>query len=86
MTKRIFSRFQELGQHFAKNNSFSSKIQEELRKPYKMSLMKRFVFNIINKTGLTNFYWNRNLKKNGAFENRFDKPFKEEINNTQHFV
>jgi hypothetical protein len=31
------------------------------------------------KTGLTNFYWNSNLKKNGAFEKRFDKPYETEI-------
>jgi len=37
----------------------------------------------MSKTGLSNFYWNSNLKKNGAYKNRFDKPFIEEINGTQ---
>ncbi len=30
---------------------------------------------LLQKTGLTNFYWNMNLKKNGAFERRFDVPY-----------
>lgn len=86
MTKKLFSKFQDLGEYFAKNNIFSPKIQEVLRKPYKMSLLRRFLFSAMSKTGLSNFYWNSNLKKNGAFKNRFDKPFKEEINGTQYSV
>lgn len=83
MTKKLFGKFHDLGEHFAKNEVFSPEIQEVLRKPFKMSLMRRVLFSVINKTGLTNFYWNSNLKKNGAFKNRFDKPFEEEINGTQ---
>lgn len=79
MTKKLFAKFQDLGEYFAKNEMFSAKIQESLRQPFKMSLMKRFLFNIISKTGLTNFYWNSNLKKNNAFNNRFAKPYEEVI-------
>lgn len=86
MTKKLFGRFEDLGEYFAKNEVFSTKIQETLRKPFKMSLIRIFLFRIINKTGLTNFYWNSNLKKNDAFSNRFDKPFKEEIYSTQHTI
>jgi hypothetical protein len=82
MTKKLFGRFEDLGEYFAKNAAFSAEIQERLRKPFKMSLMRRFIFSLINKTGLTNFYWNSNLKRNNAFSKRFDKPFEEE--NTAH--
>ncbi len=82
-TKKLFGKFQNLGEHFAKNMIFSPEIQEELRKPFKMSLMRRVLFSVIRKMGLTNFYWNSNLKKNGVFKNRFDKPFIEEIIGTQ---
>ncbi len=82
MSKKLFGRFHDLGEYFAKNKTFSPQIQGVLRKPYKMSLMIRLLFSVISKTGLTDFYWNSNLKKNGAFKNRFDKPF-EEIDGTQ---
>ena len=39
--------------------------------------MRRILFNVINKTGLTNLYWDSNLKKNNAFKDRFDKPFED---------
>ena len=75
MTKKLFTRFQNLGEHFAKNMIFSPEIQARLRKPYKMPVLRRYMFSLMNKIGLSNFYWNSNLKKNGAFKNRFDKPF-----------
>lgn len=40
-----------------------------------MSPRKIAIFKLLIKLGLTNFYWNNNLKKNGAFEKRFDRPF-----------
>lgn len=75
MTKKLFAQFEILGEYFAKNSAFSPQIIEKLRKPYKMSPLRRTLFSMMAKTGLTNFYWNSNLKKNGAFEKRFDKPY-----------
>jgi len=75
LTKKLFNRFQNLGEYFAKTNTFSPKIKSSLRKPYKMSLMSRFGFNVLNRIGFTNIYWNSMLKKNKAYKNRFDKPF-----------
>lgn len=83
MTNKLFCSFQDLGEYFAKTKTFSPEIMSSFRKPYKMSLISRFLFNIFSKTGLTNLYWNRNLKKNKAYKNRFDKPFEEEIKSTQ---
>jgi len=76
MTKKLFKHFQNLGELFEKNEEFSSKIQKTLKKTYKMSLIRRILFSFINKMGLSNFYWNSNLKKNNAFKKRFVKPFK----------
>ena len=33
------------------------------------------IFNILSKIGLTNFFWNRQLKANNAYEKRFDCPY-----------
>jgi len=77
MTKKLFRKFEDLGEYFAKNETFSVEIQKLLRKPFKMSILRKFIFSAFSKTGLTNFYWNSNLKKNKAFGKRFDKPFEE---------
>jgi NAD(P)H-dependent FMN reductase len=37
--------------------------------------MRNLVFSVLEKTGLTNLYWNNNLKQNAAFDKRFDKPY-----------
>jgi NAD(P)H-dependent FMN reductase len=86
MTKKLFGRFESLGEYLAKNEEFSPEINKLLRKPFKMSPARIFLFRLISKTGLTNFYWDSNLKKNNAYINRFDKPFEEENNSTRHFV
>nr|WP_319401226.1 NAD(P)H-dependent oxidoreductase [uncultured Carboxylicivirga sp.] len=75
MTRKLFLNFKCLGEHFAMNNNFSHSIKEELQKPFKMSKVRQFIFSALSKTGITNFYWNKNLKKNNAFDKRFDRPY-----------
>ena len=75
MTKKLFKRFEYLGEYFAKNGKFSAEIKEKLSKPFRMSFVRRMVFAFLCKTGLNNFYWNKNLKRNNAYMKRFDKPF-----------
>lgn len=75
MTKKLFLSFTELGSHFAKTGEFSQKIIDELKKPYKLSAGRILFIKFGGLLGLTNFYWNSNLKKNNAFENRFAKPY-----------
>jgi len=75
MTKKLFRKFEEVGAYFANNNTFSPEIKESLRRPFKMSSMSRFIFSAISKTGLINYYWNKELKENDAYQKRFDRPF-----------
>lgn len=75
MTRKLFTRFEELGEQFAKTQTFSPDIIVQMRRPYKMSFFRRLLFSTLSKTGITNFYWNSHLKKNGAFENRFARPY-----------
>ncbi|MDD3666474.1 MAG: NAD(P)H-dependent oxidoreductase [Bacteroidales bacterium] len=75
MTRKLFGRFEALGVYFATNFGFSKAIGAKLRRPYKMTAMGRFIFSIVSRTGLTNYYWNSNLKKNNAYDKRFDQPF-----------
>ncbi len=75
MTKKLFVGFQKLGEHFALTEQFSSDILVQFSKPYRLSKSRLFVFRVGAKLGLSNFYWNSNLKKNNAFEKRFAQPF-----------
>jgi len=75
MTKKLFHQFYELGEIFGINGQFDTTICEELAKPYKMSKTNLSIFRILMKTGLNDFYWNHQLKKNKAFALRFDRPY-----------
>jgi len=75
MTRKLFNHFEELGRYFAGHGEFSPEIMKALRKPYTLSGRRRMMFNLLKHTGLTNYYWNTHLKKNGAWEKRFDRPY-----------
>ena len=77
MTRKLFSRFYELGVYFARTGTFSPQITAKLRKPFKLSNGRKILFRILNLTGLANYYWNSNLKKYGAYERRFDRPYEQ---------
>jgi NAD(P)H-dependent FMN reductase len=77
MTKKLFERFRKLGEDFAKTGKFSQDIINEFSKPYKFSRSKLFFFRVGTKLGLSNYYWNSNLKKNNAYEKRFAKPYQQ---------
>jgi NAD(P)H-dependent FMN reductase len=75
MTKKLFQQFEELGSYFAATGSFKPNIVKKLRKPYRMSFVRRQIFNLLIPSGLTNFYWNKKLKENNAYKLRFAQPY-----------
>jgi hypothetical protein len=75
MTKKLFDNFNDLGKHFGTTNSFDPEILKALRKPLKLSKQRLLFFRFGNIFGLTNYYWNSNLKKNNAFDIRFAQPY-----------
>ncbi len=75
MTQKLLNNFRKLGEHFGKTGTFDPVIVKKLRGPLRMSKMKLWGFKLWSKTNMANFYWDSNLKKNGTFENRFDRPY-----------
>ena len=75
MTRGLFRSFKELGEYFAQTGTFSEELKVKLGKPYKLSRTRIALFRLFKLTGLTNFYWNSRLKKNKAFQKRFDTPY-----------
>lgn len=46
-----------------------------IKKKDQPSVLRICLFQIMSKLGLTNMYWNQQLKKNNAFHKRFAKPY-----------
>lgn len=75
MTRKLFDVFHRLGVHFGKSGDFDKSIIASLAKHERMSGTRRFFLTLLSKAGLTNVYWNGQLKKNNAFDKRFATPY-----------
>jgi multimeric flavodoxin WrbA len=47
---------------------------KKLAQPVRFGLLVIIVFKLLAKTGLVNMFWDQQLKENGAYEKRFDRP------------
>lgn len=74
MTKYL-DHFYNLGLHLALEWEFDKKIISRLAKPARMKSFRLLLFKLLMKTGLSNFYWDKQLKENKAYEFRFAKPY-----------
>ena len=75
MTRKLFKSFYELGKTFGKTGAFDKQIVLKLAKPERLTKFQLWAFRLLSKIGLTNFYWDSQLKKNNAYEKRFAKPY-----------
>lgn len=48
---------------------------QKLAIPIRLSKGTIILFKIFSKIGLINFFWDRQLKENNAYEKRFDRPY-----------
>lgn len=76
LNRRLFIAFSSLGRHFGVTKEFHPIITRKLAGRDKMSALGRFMFHILKMTGLADMYWKMNLKKHGAYNRRFDQPYK----------
>jgi len=77
MTAKLFTSFYELGRIFGRDGSFDKSLLEQLAKPERLSPIVLLLLQLLGPTGLLNFYWNKQLKKNGAYSRRFAAPYLE---------
>lgn len=75
MTRKLFGQFRKLGKSFSETGYFDPKLCRQMQKNYKMRAMQKFSFRLAEMTGLSNYYWDSQLKKNGAYRQRYDKPY-----------
>jgi multimeric flavodoxin WrbA len=71
MNRGLFKAFYKLGEAFGKTGEFDKKLVANLAKPERLSKpWFQIVRAITHKT-----YWDSMLKKNNAYEKRFDRPY-----------
>jgi multimeric flavodoxin WrbA len=73
--RKLFDKFNQLGREIMKDGAVSDALINELAGSIHLKKSEIVLFRIISKTGLTNFYWDMQLKKNGAFKERFSRPY-----------
>ena len=75
MTRKLLKSFYELGKTFGETGKFDEQIMLKLAKPERYSKFVLLAYKLLDKIGLTKFYWNKMLKENNAYEKRFAKPY-----------
>lgn len=77
---RYLDLFHEQGQYLALEWEFSGDINKKLSKPEHLTGFRLGMFKTLRATGLSNYYWNSQLKENKAFQRRFAKPYDHQKN------
>ncbi|HUW70343.1 MAG TPA: NAD(P)H-dependent oxidoreductase [bacterium] len=75
MTARTAERFREAGRALAVSGVFPEEIKANLAHPRTWNSRTQFVFRIMALVGLSNLYWDSQLRKHRAFRHRFDAPY-----------
>jgi hypothetical protein len=75
MTEKTRRLFASLGADFLAGRPFDAAVLEKLAGRRRFGLMGRLAMRAMAFTGLGNMYWNWMLKKHGAWERRFDRPY-----------
>ncbi len=75
MTQGKRSLFAELGRGIALGTSFASALLKKLSGKERLSRSAILGYKLLSLTGLTNWYWNSQLKRNKAYDKRFAKPY-----------
>lgn len=76
---RYLDLFYDLGHHLALDWVFDEKIIHKLAKPDHMKTLRLFFFKLLIISGLSNYYWDKQLKENKAYDHRFAKPYTEQF-------
>lgn len=72
---KLFDQVKTLGASYIEKGVFDYEIADEFKKPYKLTGTWKTIYKSLKWTGIMNFYWNMQLKKNGVMKNRFDQPY-----------
>ena len=74
MTNKMFAAFRKQGASLARTASFDTKVTEEMARPFRYSKVQVFFIKLFVKR-MADGYWTGMMKKNDAYEKRFDAPY-----------
>lgn len=75
--KKLFDQMETIGRTYASKGIMDLNLIKEYKKSEYLPKVSQLLFSLLSLTGLTNYYWDFNLKKNDAYEKRFAKPYTE---------
>ncbi len=75
---KLFVKLRELGRKYRETGKLDEELLDKIKRRKKFNPFSLTIAKILNKMGLLNVYWNHQLKKNGVYEKRFDKPYEKE--------
>jgi hypothetical protein len=76
-SERLWTRLRALGASLAATGSFDPSLLEQVARAERFSPTKAAAWRLLLKLPPTQFYWNGQLKKNGAWKARFARPYAE---------
>lgn len=68
-------RFRALGRSLATRGAFDGEAASALSRPRRLGPGLRLLVRLLGLTGLLQMYWNVMLRRHGAYERRFDRPY-----------
>jgi hypothetical protein len=77
MTRKLYAVFEELGRGVGRTGHFDPATVSGLADPESLGLRGRVFHRIMKIVGIGDWYWNHQLKKNDAYDDRFARPYDE---------
>ena len=74
----LFARLQSLGEQLARDGRFDAETLAQVAGTERFSAGTAAALSLAFRLPVTQFYWNGQLKKNGAWDRRFDAPYAKE--------
>jgi hypothetical protein len=75
MNRKLFGRLRELGRIYGSEGRLDKSIAGRTSSPERLGPAQVALYGLLNLLGLTNRYWDGMLKRNGAFDKRYDQPY-----------
>jgi multimeric flavodoxin WrbA len=75
MTRKARTLFSTLGRSLVLTGRFDAEAVHRLGRPRRLGLPTRLLLTLLKPTGLLDMYWNMMLRKHGAYDRRFDRPY-----------
>lgn len=75
MTRNLFDKMKEIGKVFGTTGEFNPELLAQLTGIGQLPGAARFLMKLLSKTRIPGIYWDMQLKKNNAFDRRYDRPY-----------